>query len=81
MRTRRQFRPVFEFLPGRIAPSAAGLDVTDPMDPSSDPTSTTPMVDPIDPSSDPSTDPSSSVPVMGPGSTTPTTDPSGALLC
>jgi hypothetical protein len=81
MRTRRQFRPVFEFLPGRIAPSAAMGDVSYPMDPSSDPTSTTPMVDPIDPSSDPSTDPSSSVPVMGPGSTTPSTDPSGALLC
>ncbi len=29
MRTRRQFRPVFEFLPGRIAPSCA-FDVTDP---------------------------------------------------
>lgn len=81
MRTRRQFRPVFEFLPGRIAPSAAALDVTDPMDSSSTPGDTTTIVDPMDGSSTPTTDPSSTLPTIGPGSTTPTTDSSGALLC
>jgi hypothetical protein len=79
MRTRRQFRPVFEFLPGRIAPSTVG--VVDPMNSSSTPGNTTTIIDPIDPSSTPSPDPSSTLPVIGPGSTTPTTGPSGALLC
>jgi hypothetical protein len=79
MRTRRQFRPVFEFLPGRIAPSNAG--VVNPTDSSSTPGGTTTIVNPMDGSSTPTTDPSSSLPVIGPGSTTPTTGHSGALLC
>ena len=67
MRTRRQFRPVFEFLPGRIAPSCA-FDVTDPGDSSSTPGDTTTVTDPMDGSSTPSTDPSSGAPPIGTGS-------------
>ena len=51
MRTRRQFRPVFEFLPGRIAPSCVvGRDRPDGF--LVDPGDTTTIVDPMDGSSD-----------------------------
>jgi hypothetical protein len=77
MRTRRQFRPVFEFLPGRIAPCAV-VGVMDPMDSSSTPGDTTTGTDPMDGSSTPSTDPSST-PVIGTGSWTSTGSSNGSL--
>jgi hypothetical protein len=79
MRTRRQFRPVFEFLPGRIAPSCA-FDVSDPGDSSSTPGDTTTIVDPMDGSSGPSTAPSSGGSLLRTGSWT-TTGSSGTALC
>jgi hypothetical protein len=79
MRTRRQFRPTFDSLPGRIAPSAMGI-ATDPIDPSSNPGPTGTIIDPIDPSSNPSGDPGGAPPIIGPGSTT-TPNPTGTMLC
>jgi hypothetical protein len=78
MRTRRQFRPVFEFLPGRIAPSCA-LGTTDPMDSSSIPGDTPTITDPMDGSSTPSNDPSSGAPPIATGSWA--TGSSSTTLC
>jgi hypothetical protein len=56
MRTRRAFRPTFDFMPTRIAPSNAGIFVNY-MDPSTVPgTLGTPVSDPMDPSSTPGSD-------------------------
>lgn len=69
MRTRRQFRPMFDLMPSRITPSTGALP--DPMDAIVVPTeTTTPMVTPMDPLTIPTgTDPSG-IPVLMPSSPT-----------
>ena len=80
MRSRRQFRPMFDYLPGRIAPSSTGI-VADPTNPSSVPTQPISIIDPTNPTANPTPDPAPSLPTTGPGSYTTPSDGSGTLLC
>jgi hypothetical protein len=76
MRTRRQFRPTFDALTLRIAPS--GGVAPDPMDPvclDSPP----PVVNPMDPGGSPAAPAPSPLPVVGPDGGGPVAPPAPAL--
>ncbi len=65
MRTRRQFQPMLDWMPSRIAPSSMAVAV-DPMDSTTSPTDTTPtLVSPMDPTTDPGTGTSVTSPTIG----------------
>lgn len=64
MRTRRQFRPVFDQLALRIAPSS-GICVN-PMDSSSSPGGAAPVSSPMDPTYAPSSGTNTGIPYAGP---------------
>jgi len=78
MRTRRQYRPMFDHLALRIAPS--GGVCADPMDTSSSPNASPPVVSPMDPTWTPPSGPDSGLPYAGPSDTT-TLDPLTTTLC
>jgi hypothetical protein len=78
MRTRRQFRPSFDSLSLRIAPS--GGVCPDPTASSVSLDLTAPIVNPTDPGTTPPTAPTSTLPVVGPDGST-SVSPPITVLC
>lgn len=78
MRTRRQFRPTFDSLCLRIAPSDFSFP-PNPMDPTSIPNNPPPLApNPMDPTSTPGSGPATAEPTIGgPGSFNPPDSTSG----